>query len=295
MNSLTTFSDLQVRRALLEGLVALRKAQPTRTAFEYKEVIGRVATALLPGAAATQLVANWDQLRNTPHSLPGSVDEHPDNRKLLAAVWSLIGDGYMYPRFVDQQAAGTYAVHLLRLVVTEKLDRVGSQGEAHPLHPGFLARFRARAPSATDEVVAYLEDAVSCAEARLFRPSLAMVGVANEQTIRTTHAALVHLTLLAAPPANAGARNLLSEVQGSIGAWQVPGVDARQTKEDRHRLSFAATFSEALRVERNNVAHPGVSLGDEVMVEQMLSGFAHHATAFWEVMVKHAASQGFQL
>jgi hypothetical protein len=46
-------------------------------------------------------------------------------------------------------------------------------------------------------------------------------------------------------------------------------------------------------VERNKVAHPGASLADEVMVEQMIAGFAHHASAYWEFIVKHAVTQGF--
>jgi hypothetical protein len=279
---------------MLEGLVALRTTHPTRAAFDYAEVAGQVARVLVPGNAA-EATREWNQQRNAMHQQPNAVDERPDNRKLLSALWSLVGAGYVWPRLSDQQQAGTYSVHVLRVVTSERLDRLATNADAHPLHPGFLARFQRNTPTATDEVVAYLEDAVSCAEGRLYRPALMMVGVANEQTIRVAHAALVHLTLIAAPAANAGARALLAGIQGAAPTWQVAGVPALQTNEQRHRLNLAVTFSEALRVERNNVAHPGAALGDEVMVEQMLMGFAHHAGAYWEIVVRHAVAQGFQL
>jgi hypothetical protein len=267
---------------------------PARILFEYAEVVGQVARILVPGAAV-QVTGEWDQSRNAVWQQPQLVDERPDNRKLLSSLWSLIGTGYVWPRLTDRQQGGTYSVHIVRVVVSDRLQRLAANADAHPLHPGFIARFRRNVPTATDEVVAYLEDAVSCAEARLYRPALIMAGVASEQTIRTTHAALVHLTLVAARDASAGARTLLADMAAVVANWQDPGVPARQTNEDRHRLNLAMTFAEALRVERNQVAHPGVALGDEVLVEQMLMGFAHHAAACWEIIVRYAVAQGFQL
>jgi hypothetical protein len=67
------------------------------------------------------------------------------------------------------QEGHPHLVH--KLVLTARGERIVS-GEYHPLCPGFIERFRGRAPNVSDEVVSRMEDAVSCVEKSLLRAAV---------------------------------------------------------------------------------------------------------------------------
>ena len=98
---------------------------------------------------------------------------YSDTRKLHGAIWSLIISGFIIPRLKNE---GDIAV-FLHLTLSESGQRLASQGEEHPSYPGFARRFRAKAPTATDAIVAHLEDAVACLDAGVLRPALMMMGL----------------------------------------------------------------------------------------------------------------------
>ncbi len=133
---------------------------------------------------------------------------------------------------------------------TERVNCIVTRGDQHPLHPGFTSRFRANAATAPDEIVAHVEDAVTCLEAGVLRPALMMIGLANEETIRITHAAMAHQGTFKVAPMMTKARDLLAEIEVALKTW--PG-----SKDEHHRLQFAAVAIESIRVERNAAAHPG--------------------------------------
>lgn len=152
--------------------------------------------------------------------------------------------------------------------------------------PDLSRVFRATTPTAPDEIVAHVEDAVTCLEASVLRPALMMIGLANEETIRITHAGLAHAGHVTAAPAMAKARDLLSAIDPVLKAW--PG-----TKDERHRLSLAWTAIEVIRVERNAAAHPGNQVTDSPKIESLLTLAAHHLPVFRELLVKPAVAAGF--
>jgi hypothetical protein len=286
MDFLAGISEQRVREAFIEGFDSLRK-QHRRATFDYDEALGQVARILL-GAKSAEAFERWRAGQRAFKSNPsGPVEEFPDSRKLLGAVWSLIGDGLVAPRLKEE---GNLCV-FLRLSLTEKGERLATNADAHPLHPGFIKRFRAAAPTAVDPVVAYFEDAVSCLEAGVLRPALMMLGLANEVTVRVTHAGLAHLGKVKAASPMAKARGLLADIEVAANAWS--GGKGGGLKDEEHRLKLAAVAAEAIRDERNKVAHPGQKVTDGPHVESMLMVGAHHLPVLWEVIVKSAVAAGF--
>ena len=175
-----------------------------------------------------------------------------------------------------------------RLTLTERGERLVGNGGAHPLHPNFIARFRSAAPTATDTVVAHLEDAVACLVAHVLRSAVMMLSLATEETIRIARAALYFQGKgVKAPGGMANARDLIAAIEPVVRAW--PG------KEDQHRITMAVVAAESIRVERNSAAHPGKQVTDGPHVEQLLESTASHLPVLWERVIKPAVDQGFVL
>lgn len=283
MDFLSGIPEHRVREAYVEGFDALRKQG--RSTFDYSDAVGQVARICL-GQKAGEATARWaagQRSFKTPPSAP--LEEWPDNRRLLSALWSLVGEGIVVPRLKQENDLCVF----LRLTLTEKGERVVSKADEHPLHPGFIKRFRASAPTATDPVIAHMEDAVSCLEAGVLRPALMMVGVANEVTVRVTHDALAHQNKVTKAGAMAKMRDLLADISAVAGTWAAGGG----TRDEEHRLKMAVGGTEAVRDERNKAAHPGQKVTDAPHVESMLMLAAHHLPVLWELMVKPAKAVGF--
>jgi hypothetical protein len=286
MDYLAGIQERRVREALIEGFEWLRK-QHKRSTFDYGDAVGQVARICL-GQKAAEVAAAWTAGQRTFKTNPNSVEEFPDARKLLGAIWGLVGDGLIVPRFKNEGDLSVF----LRLSLTEKGERLLSKADEHPLHPGFIKRFRSAAPTATDPVVAHLEDAVSCLEAGVLRPAMMMLGLVNETTVRESHAALAYLNKVKPAGPMAKTRDLLTDIQAVADTW---AAGKSPLKDEEHRLKVAVSTSESIRAERNTAAHPGHKVTDDPHVESMLMLGAHHLPVLWELMVKPAVAAGFVL
>ncbi|HEX4338278.1 MAG TPA: hypothetical protein VH062_20375 [Polyangiaceae bacterium] len=281
-------TEQDVRNALLAGLGSLR-ARTKRTSFGYSEVVHQVATALLQGPLANSAASAWEgsQMAYFPH--PHGGTEYPDNEKLLAAIWGLIGEGILFPRLKTYDRDGHPHV-IDRLVLTERGERLTADGDPHPLHPGFIKRFRARAPNVSDEVVARVEDAVSCLERSLLRAAVVMTGLAAEETLRVTHAMMVKTAHIKKKAASslAKSRDVLDEVANAAQSWTT-------ANDERHRLKIAIQTLESIRTDRNQVSHPGIFAPDAAAVEELVVLAARQLPVFWEIPIQHALNNGFHI
>jgi hypothetical protein len=272
-----------VRTALLTSLAALQKRG--QSTFEYVAVVHEVAKALLKYPEVNEAAKVWETYQ-TGYSTKPEGEEHPDNRKLLSAVWGLIGEGIVYPRMKSYSRDGH--PHIIdKLALTARGARAVVGGDQHPLHPGFIQRFRQRAPNVSDEVVARMEDAVSCLEGHLLRAALVMVGLAVEETLRVTHAAMVNQSHIAkGAGALTKAKQILDDIEKAGQSWT--------TKDDeRHHLKVAIVAAESIRTERNKASHPGAVVTDAAAVEEVAVLASRQIPAFWAIPIQQAVTNGF--
>ena len=274
-------TERDVRVALVSGLAVLKKRTPSRVSFDYMQVVYQVALAFsLPDPSG--IAKTWNDYQVGYSESPQGDDEHPDNKKLLSVIWGLIGEGVLAPRLRVWRDG--HPLRVDRLMLTELGERVLAGGDEHPLHPGFIKRFQTRAPSMSPEVVARMEDAVSCLEKALLRPALVMIGLASEETLRVSHAAMVNLAYIGkAAAARANAKDVLDDIQKAMPSWP-------QQNDEQHRLTKAIAAAEAIRTERNKASHPGVVLSDAAAVEELLVLAARQVPVFWEVCIEKAVT-----
>lgn len=292
INYLAGIPDHRVQEAVIEGIEFLRNGDASRTSFTYDDVVGQVARVLIPDKAG-EAPPLWVQNQVGYQTVPQGIGpEHDDNRKLLGALWGLVATGVLFPRLIFRHPEG-HPFPIDRVALTEKGERLFSNASQHPLHPSFMKRFVQNAPTATHVIVAHLEDAIECLRAGLLRPTLMMVGVANEETIRTVHSALVHLGKCTPPHAQLPARVLLTQFSTAVLAW-TPGNSGRKADE-LHRITLAVSTVECIRDERNNAAHPSQRVSDSAHVEALLMLAGHHLPVLWEQLVAPAVQAGFQL
>jgi hypothetical protein len=250
-----------------------------------------VARTLIP-AESVQATNEWVKHQAGYRKQPNDARvENEDNRKLLGAIWSLIGNGLLIPRIVPYTGKDHPNIIDL-LTLTERGERLVAKGVEHPLHPHFISTFKTHAPTASDYVVSYIEDSVTCLEAGAVRPALMMAGVANEETVRVAHAALAHQNKLQAATGMPRMRDLLSAIESVVNVFAPPGSSAA-VKEQQHRLKGALRASEFVRAERNAVAHPGHKFSDGPQVESMLMLMWNFLPFFWESLVAPAVVAGF--
>ena len=174
-------------------------------------------------------------------------------------------------------------------MLTARGERIASGGDQHPLHPGFIARFKGRATNANDEVVARMEDAVSCLASSLLRAAVVMVGLAVEETLRVTHAAMVNQGHIGKSAwALTKAKQLLDDIEKAVQSWT-------NANDEQHRLRMALVAAESIRTERNNASHPGVIVNDEASVEELVVLASRQLPAFWEIPVLQALNNGWSI
>lgn len=291
INHLAGIPDHRIQESVIEGIEFLRRGDGTRNSFAYDDVVGQVARILVAAnaGAATQ---DWVRSQIGYQQVPQGIGpEHDDNRKLLGAIWGLVGIGVLFPRLIFRHPDG-HPIAIDRVTLTEKGVRLVSNAAQHPLHPGFLPRFRQVAPTATPIIVAHLEDAIECLRAGLLRPTLMMIGVANEETIRTMHGAFVHQQFCQAAQPRAGAALLLGQVLAAVNLW-TPG-NTNRTSDELRRIKSALSAAEVIRDERNGAAHPGSQITDAAHIESLLMCAGHHLPVLWEQLVAPAVQAGFQ-
>jgi hypothetical protein len=286
---LQAHDERAVRTAVVSGLATLRKANPGQTSFAYVKVVHEVAKELLTYPAVNEAAKTWEAYQTGYETVgPGKEDEHPDNRKLLAAIWSLIGQGLVFPRLKSRTPDGQpHAIDVL--VLTARGERIASGGDQHPLHPGFIARFKGRAPNVSDEIVARMEDAISCLESSLLRAAVVMVGLAVEETLRVTHAAMVnqgHISRSAG--ALMKAKHLLDDIEKAAQSWTT-------ANDEQHRLKMAVVSAESIRTERNSASHPGVLVNDAASIEELVVLAGRQLPIFWEIPILQALNNGWSI
>jgi hypothetical protein len=177
LNHLAAHDARAVRQSIITGLSEVRRKASGRSTFDYKAVVYEVALALLNSTDSAQIATHWDTFQQSyDATTPGITDESPDNRKLLGAIWGLVGEGILLPR-QTHRAPENQPIRIDRVTITDRGDRVLKGANEHPLHPGFIPRFKSRYPGINDEVVARMEDAVECAEKSLLRASVVMAGL----------------------------------------------------------------------------------------------------------------------
>jgi hypothetical protein len=109
-----------------------------------------------------------------------------------------------------------------------------------PCIQGLWRGFRGRAPNVSDEVVARIEDAVSCLEKSLLRAAVVMTGLAVEETLRVTHAAMVnqgHISKSAASLTKA--KQLIDDIEKAAQSWTTANDEQQKLK----RATLAAADS----------------------------------------------------
>jgi hypothetical protein len=287
-DSLRQHHERAVRSAILDGLSVLRSRDTQRMSFDYFNVMHQLALRLLAAPDAAQAAQVWNGYQADHRSDPQRKnEEHPDNRKILSALWGLIAEGILFPRLKNHSRDG-HPLLIDTVTLTARGERVLAGGDDHPLHPGFIRRFRQRAPELSDEVVARMEDAVSCVEKSLLRAALVMVGLAVEETLRVTHASMVNLACIGkTASAMKNAKDVLDEIENAVQSWP-------NQNDEQHRLKMALAAAESIRTERNKASHPGAVVDDAPAVEELLVLAGRQIPTFWEIPIQQAVkTNGF--
>lgn len=107
-------------------------------------------------------------------------------RPVMEAVWALIGQGLAFIDY-SQSSSDNWSLEL-----TAAGAAAASDEEATPDDPaGYLKRLRADVPDMTQTVYDYAEEALRAYNARLYRSSAVMLGVASEAMVLEVAATLV--------------------------------------------------------------------------------------------------------
>ena len=176
----------------------------------------------------------------------------PTSRQVMEAVWSLIGQSLAYIDY-SQPAAENWSLYL-----TEAGRAAASDEELTPDDPGgYLRRLIVEIPEVTPFVKSYAEEALLAYNARLYRASAVMLGVASE-------AAVLEVALALAGVMNdAEAKPYLETInarkQNFVAKFEVFAQKLRSKKsllpEDLADLTLNAV-TDLLRVSRNDAGHP---------------------------------------
>jgi hypothetical protein len=263
-------------------LALLRERNPDRRMFTYLDLVYQVIVREFqpagwsgPDLVAVATRCNDFQAGYAEH--PGNVcQEHPDNVRLLQAIWQLIADGIVYPRLRSMRDDQPASIHFL--VLTDRgLDVIVDAD--HPRRPGFAGRFAAKHPEVSVEVVARLDDAAVCLERGVLRAAIVMLGLAFEETLRAAYDAVA---LPAAPPPKI-ARDFLAALRNHVASLSMAKA------EDRHVLSIALVAAESVRTERNRAAHPSAVFDDTNAVEELLVSASRQIPVIWDRLIKPAS------
>jgi hypothetical protein len=126
----------QLREHFLTALAALRVSHRGTRMFAYKQVVYDVVRLTFPTWNGPELLnlSNWlgeYQAGFVEH--PSSAhDEHPDNIRVLQAVWQLITDGIVYPRLREIRDGQPDSIEWLSPPATEGTRITGITGAQEP-------------------------------------------------------------------------------------------------------------------------------------------------------------------
>lgn len=130
---------------------------------------------------------------------------------------------------------------------------------------------------------------MSCLEKALLRAALVMIGLAVEETLRVTHAAMVNLAYIAkaATPLTT-AKQILAEVGKAVQSWPT-------TNDEQHKLTLALAAAESIRTERNTASHPGAVVSEAATVEELVVLAGRQVPVFWAIPIQQAVANGFTI
>ena len=113
--------------------------------------------------------------------------DQPNYQQVMEAVWSLIAQGLAYIDY-SQPAAENWELHL-----TEAGRAAAADEEVNPDDPsGYIQRLLREVPAISQVVKGYAQEALLAYNARLYRASTVMVGVASEAAVLDVAASLVN-------------------------------------------------------------------------------------------------------
>jgi hypothetical protein len=179
----------------------------------------------------------------------------PTNRQIMEAVWSLIGQGLAYIDY-SQPAAENWNLYL-----TEAGRAAASDEEVTPDDPGgYLRRLIVEIPELTPLVKSYAEEALLAYNARLYRASAVMLGVASEAAV--LEVALALAGAMTDTEAKPYLETINAHKQNFVAKFEVFAQKLRSKKSllpedlaDGLDLTLNAV-TDLLRVSRNDAGHP---------------------------------------
>lgn len=248
--------------------------------FKYKQVVYDVVRLAFPTWNGPELMdlSKWldEYQAGFVEHPPSAHDEHPDNIRVLQAVWQLIVDGIVYPRLREIRNGQPDSIEWL--VVTDRGLRVLNDTD-HPRRAGFAERFAKKHPTIGQEVIDRLDDAAACLERGVLRAAVVMVGLAFEETLR------VACENVQAAGHVRGTQRKAVEVMKVLRDY----VERLPQKLDkRHTLLMALVAAEGVRTERNGSGHPGARFDDEDSVEELLVSASRQIPVIWKCLVDDA-------
>ena len=283
MDQLRELSHGTLRLGIIQALGALRAQQPRQTLFDYPTLILRAVREL---QRPTLVWAAQNQTAFDAPPMGGGgppPNEFPDNPRMLAAVWSLIGDGTLIPRF--QPAAVSYInngqpmVGIAYLSLTPLGEALVASTPDHPRLAGALRRLAERHPGMPPELTARLEDAVLCIDKGLARPAIVLVGLAMECALGEVAKALAQQAKLPGQ-AKAGTPNATERLADIAKA-----CEQYYSGEERHRLRFACGHAEMVRERRNAAAHDAAETFSSGEANELLVLAAGATESFFSIVV----------
>lgn len=176
-------------------------------------------------------------------------------RQVMAGVWSLIGQGLAYIDYSDS-AAENWSLYL-----TEAGRAAASDEEVTPDDPGgYLRQLVVEIPEVTPLVKSYAEEALLAYNARLYRASAVMLGVASEAAV--LEVALALAGVMNETEAKPYLETINARKQNFVAKFEVFAQKLRSRKNllpedlaDGLDLTLNAV-TDLLRVSRNDAGHP---------------------------------------
>ena len=278
---LENYTEKQLRSALIE---ALRQRGPGATDHSEEGCLRLIIKGINhPGIQEDGIMNSWYGWRNHHEDEKDAI-----YRKIMTVVWSLVAEGIWYPRWKILNISGPHVG--LQLLITERGERLIRDGSDHPLHSEFIDRLKARAPAIISPgVVSRLEDAIGCLSRGLCRPSMVMVGLAAEESLRIAHDAFVHLghiQMLSTPFTKTV--QMLRSVRAALGPWNA-------SQEDKLKLESVLSFVDVVRADRNKASHPGAFNLTAFEVEERIRSSGFHLPIIWRMPIELATRNGFHI
>ncbi len=198
------------------------------------------------------------------------------HRQIMEAVWSLIAQGLAYIDY-SQPTAENWSLHL-----TEAGRAAASDEEVTPDDPGgYLHRLIVEIPEMTPLVRGYAEEALLAYNARLYRASAVMLGVASEAAVLEVALALARvMDDTEAKPyletINARKQNFVAKFEAFSQKLRSKRNLLPEELADGLDLTLNAV-TDLLRVSRNDAGHPtgrGIDRGDCFIHLRMFARYA---------------------